>query len=190
VPFQSRLFERDFAPVKKMRRLAVKMISLAVSLLACVAATAWPQEQPPQLLIRAAHCLAVKNNFPRSKAPSLTFGFLVDEKSYPGEKVMYVVTYAAPARSNGLVFAIHLTQRDDYQVFDIQNNASFVLTVDPRKEDYDGVSFVTPPLGGGWTQERLASAIQQIEKQPRFTIPVKDFLAASPLTNCESYTDR
>jgi hypothetical protein len=175
--------------VKEIRRLTVKKISLAVLLLTCIAATAWSQEQPPQLLIRAAHCLAVKNNFLRSKATALTFGYLVDEDSYPGKKVMCVVTYAAPAKSNGLVFAVFLTEHDDYQVFNIQNNASFVVTVDPRKEDFHGVSFVNPPLGGVWTQERLASAIERIEKQPRFTIPVRDFLASDASTSCESYTD-
>jgi hypothetical protein len=172
--------------VKEIRRLTVKKISLAVLLLACIAAaTAWSQEPPPQLLIRAAHCLAVKEELPRSKARALTFGYLVDEESYPGEKVMYVVTYAAPAKSKGLVFAIVLTQLGDKNVFDIQNNASFVLS----KDDIHGISFVSPPLGGDWTQERLASAIERIEKQPRFTIPIRDFLASDASTSCESYTD-
>lgn len=163
----------------------MKKLALALLLLASYAAAARPQERSPQLLIRAAHCLAVKNYFPRSNVTELTFGYLVDRKSYPGKKVMYVVTYAAPARSNGLVFAIVLTQRDDRQVFDIQNNASFVLS----KRDIHGVSFVTPPLGGDWTQERLVSAVERIEKQDRFTIPVRDIIAAEPSILCESYTD-
>ena len=163
----------------------MKKISLVVLLLSCIAATAWSQEPTPQLLIRAAHCLSVKNFLPRSKATALTFGYLVDEESYPGEKVIYVVTYAAPTKSKGLVFAVFLTEHGDYQVFNIQNNASFVLS----KNDIHGVSFVNPPLGGVWTQERLASAIERIEKQPRFTIPVRDFLASDTSTSCESYTD-
>jgi hypothetical protein len=169
----------------KIRRLAVKKIALAMLLLASCTATACPQERSPQLLSRAAHCLAVKNFFPRSKVTELTFGYLVDQKSYPGKKVMYVVSYSAPARSNGFVFAIVLTQRDDHQVFDIQNNASFALS----KHGIYGVSFVTPPLGGDWTQERLASAVEWIEKQPRFTISVENLLAADSSATCESYTD-
>jgi hypothetical protein len=161
------------------RRLAFFM------LLNSAALAVFAQEQPPKLLVQAAQCLAVKKNFPRSTATELTFGYLVDEKSYPGTKVMYVVSYAAPMRSNGLVFAIVLTEQDDHQVFDIQNNASFVLS----KRDIHGVSFVTPPLGGDWTQERLASAVERIEKQPRFTIPVGDFVVADASTSCESYTD-
>jgi hypothetical protein len=154
--------------------LRLKIINLALLLLICLCASGHSQEQPPQLLIRAAHCLAIKEELPRSKARALTFGYLVDEQSYPGTKEMYVVMYAAPARSNGLVFAIVLTQQDDHEVFNIQNNASFVLS---KKGDFGGVDFVTPPLGGTWTQEHLASAI-------------KDLLAADPLTDCASYTDR
>ena len=163
----------------------MKKIALALLLLASYAATARLQERPPQLLIRASHCLAIKNYFPRSKVTELTFGYLVDKKSYPRTKVMYVVTYTAPAKSNGFVFAIVLTQRDDHQVFDIQNNASFVLS----KRDIHGVSFVNPPLGGDWTQEPLASAVERIEKQPRFTIPVENLLAVDSSATCESYTD-
>ena len=163
----------------------MKKICLVLLLLSCVAAAAWPQEQPPQLLIRAGHCLAVKEELPRSKARALTFGYLLDEQSYPGTKEMYVVIYAAPARSNGLVFAIVLTQRDDHEVFDIQNNASFVLS----KDEPIGVSFVTPPLGGTWTQEHLASAIKEIEEQPRFALSVKDLSAVDPSLVCEAYTD-
>lgn len=163
-----------------------KIINIGLLLLICLLASSHSQEQLPQLLIRAAHCLAVKEELPRSRARALTFGYLVDEQSYPGTKVMYVVIYAAPARSNGFVFAIVLTQQDDHEVFDIQNNASFVLS----RHGIDGVSFVNPPLGGTWTQEHLASAIKRIEEQPRFTIPVKDLLTADPLADCESYADR
>jgi hypothetical protein len=163
----------------------MKNITLAVSLMICLCATVHAQEQPPQLLPRAAHCLAVKNFLPSSRATRLSFGYLLDEKSYPGHKVIYLVNYAAPTRSNGLVFAVFLEEHDGRQDFNVQNNASFVLSKD---ESY-GVSFVDPPLGGTWTQEHLASAIKLIEKQPRFTISVKDLLAADPSIGCESYTD-
>jgi hypothetical protein len=165
--------------------LVRKKITLAISLLFCLSATAYSQEQAPQLLLHAAQCLEAKQFMPSSKATKLTFGYFLDEKSYPGTKEMYVVIYAAPARSNGLVFAIVLTQQDDHQVFDIQNNASFVLS----KDEPIGVSFVTPPLGGTWTQEHLASAIKEIEKQPRFALSAKDLSAADPSLVCEAYTD-
>jgi hypothetical protein len=163
----------------------VKQIGLAVLFLFCFADATYCQEQPPRLLIHAAHCLAVKDMFPSSKAIALTFGYFLDENSYPGEKVLYVVDYAAPKRSNGFVFTIVLAKHEDDQVFNIQNNASFVLS----KGDIHGVRFVDPPLGGEWTQERLASAIERIETQPRFRISAKGFLAVDTSIRCESYTD-
>jgi hypothetical protein len=115
----------------------------------------------------------------------MTFGYLLDGESYPGERVLYIVKYASPTRSNGLVFAVFLAERDGGQAFSIQNNASFVLS----RSDPTGVSFVNPPLGGTWTQEHLASAIKKIEKEPRFQIAVKNLYAADPSCGCESYTD-
>lgn len=169
-----------------MRTLPTKTVNIALSLLICLCASGHSQEQLPQLLIRAAHCLEVKDFLPTSHAGKLTFGYLLDEQSYPGDKEIYVVAFASPTRSNGLVFAVWLTEHDGRQVFNIQNNASFALS----KHESIGVDFVTPPLGSMWTQQHLASAIKGIEKQPRFTIPVKDLLAADPLTDCASYTDR
>ena len=163
----------------------MKKITLAISLLVWLGATAYSQEQTPQLLLHAAQCLQAKQFLPSSKATKLTFGYFLDEKSYPGTKEVYVVMYAAPARSNGLVFAIVSTQKDGHDVFDIQNNASFVLS----KDEPIGVLFGNPPLGGTWTQEHLASAIKEIEKQPRFALSVKDLSAADPSLVCEAYTD-
>jgi len=136
-------------------------------------------------LLNAAQCLEAKQFLPSSKATKLTFGYVLDEKSYSPDRVIYLVKYAAPARSNGLVFAIFLTEHDGHQAFNIQNNASFVLS----KDEPIGVSFVTPPLGGTWTQEHLALAIKEIEKQHRFALPAKDLSAANASVVCESYTD-
>jgi hypothetical protein len=164
----------------------MKKTGLAISLLVFLTATVGAQERAPAILIRAAHCLPVKNFLPSTKKTALTFGYLLDEKSYPGEKVLYIVNYSAPARLNGLVFAIFATEHEGHQIFNIQNNASFVLS----KDEPIGVSFVSPPLGGTWTQEHLTAAIKQIEKQPSFSISVKDLLVVDPLADCESYADR
>ncbi len=163
----------------------MRKIALGITLLICLAATAGPQEQPPQLLLRAAQCLEAKKFLPSSNATKLTFGYFLDEESYPNDKVVYVVNYATPARSNGLVFAVFLSENNGHQKFNVQNNASFVLS----KSELSGVSFENPPLGGIWTQEHLASAIKQIEKQPRFTIPVKNLSSINTSISCESYTD-
>jgi hypothetical protein len=163
----------------------LKKTGLAGLLIAFLAVTGWAQEPPPQLLLRVTQCLAAKNMLPRSKVTEMTFGYLVDEISYPREKVLFVVKYAAPTSSNGFVFAVFLTEHHDNQVFNIQNNARFVLSNSYK----DGVSFEDPPLGGIWTQQRLASAIHRIEKQPRFTFLVKNIRTVDPPIHCESYAD-
>lgn len=160
----------------------MKNISLALLLFCCLTATVYAGEQAPQLLIHAAQCLTAKQHLPPTKATSLNLGYLIDEKSYPGEKVLYLVDYSGPSRSRGYVFAIFLTQQGSSEIFDIQNNARFVT----KKE---GIDFVEPPLGGTWTQEHLTAAIEQIEQQPSLTVQVKDLLSSSSTVRCVSYTD-
>lgn len=78
-----------------------------------------------------------------------------------------------------------VTEHDGHQVFNVQNNARFILS----KSEPSGVSFVTPPLDGTWMHEHLASAARQIEKQPRFDILVKDLSRLDASVGCEAYTD-
>ena len=166
----------------------MKRIAPVISILVCcLASTVHAQRKVPRLLNGAVHCLAIQNFLPSSPASKRTFGYFLDEKSYPGDKVIYVVNYAAPTRSNGWVFVVFLTQRDGHQHFNIQNNASFVLS--KRHFDYDGVKFLSPPLGGDWTQLHIAMAIRRIETELRFTLGKKGYLAAMASVTCESYTD-
>jgi hypothetical protein len=160
-------------------------VGIVASLLILLSAAVHGQEQQPQLLIHAVRCLAIKHQLPPTKKmEKLSFGYLVDDKSYPGEHVLYVVNFAGPTRSNGLAFTIFLEQQDHRQVFNIQNNASFVFG-DTTGE----ISFVNPPLGGTWTHEHLASAIKQIEKEPRYTVSVKEIPTEDHSISCVSYTD-
>ena len=121
-------------------------LSLALLLWISSSAMARAQKMPPRLLTRAAHCLAIKNFLPSMHGRNRSLGFFLDEKSYAPEKVIYVVNYAGPEKSNGWVFAIFLTEHDGQQRFNMQNNATFVLS----KREVGGVSFVGPgqPLGG------------------------------------------
>lgn len=163
----------------------MKKFALIALLLVSVGTTAQAQQNVPRLLFRVAHCLAVKHFLPQSSAGKLTMGYLLDKKSYPGNKVIYLVAFASPVQSNGTAFTVFLSTKEGHESFIIQNNAGFVLS----KQKPVGVSFVTPPLGGDWTQRHLAAAIREVEKQRRFTISTKDLSARSPC-NCESYTDR
>lgn len=165
-----------------MRTSAMKCVLLGT--LICLSCTAHAQDQGQALLHRAVHCLAAKNFLPPSKAEG-TFGYLLDEKSYPGKKMLYVVDYPNPSQADGFVFTLFLTDHDGRQNFNIQNNARFSLSKDVDA----GVSFVAPPLGGTWTREHLVSAIKQIGKQQRFTISANDLLSVDFSVSCAAYTD-
>jgi len=167
-----------------MRTIAINLAFLAmVGGLSCAGHA---QSAGAVLLHQAAQCLAAKGFLPHAKATKLTFSYLLDEKSYPGKKMLYVVNYPDPSRPDGLVFTIFLTERDGRQNFNIQNNARFTLSKGGNGE----VSFPTPRLGGTWTREHLVSAIKRIEKQPRSTILAKDLRSVDSSVGCEAYSDQ
>lgn len=167
-----------------MRAIAITFASLAM--MVCLSCAAHAQHAEAALLRRAAQCVAAKGFLPHTKATKLTFGYLLDEKAYPGKKMLYVINYPNPSGPDGLVFTIFLTERDGRQNFNIQNNARFALYKDGKQQ----VSFATPPLGGTWTREHLVSAIKRIEKRPRFTILAKGLFSVDPSVSCEAYTDK
>jgi hypothetical protein len=164
------------------RKVLVVKLLLAVTMLMMLSVGANAQEHPPDLLVHAAQCLAAKDFLAPSKSTALNFGYLIDEKSHPGDQVIYIVEYKGSSRSKGWVFVVFLKQQDRRQVFNIQNNGTFVRSK-------SGVNFTGEPLGGVWTHQHLVSAIKRIEQQSRFTIPTKDLATLSTLINCESYTD-
>jgi len=174
---------------------AMKWALAIVPLWILLRTSASAQEQPPKVLVEAAHCLAVKKYIPEgstdienSKTAKVNLGYLVDTKSYPGEKVIYVVSYTKPDHSEGYVYILFFGQGNGKQNLNIQNNAKFARVT--KGGDYDGVLFVEPPLGGEWTQKHITSAIKQIEQRPSFSLPTKEVLGPSPRTGCLSYTDK
>ncbi len=166
-----------------MRGSALKFVLLGMLL--CLSCAGRAQDEGADLLHQAAHCLAAKQFLPPSRKGDRTFGYVLDEKSYPGERMLYVVEDPKPSRREGLVFTIFVTDHDGHRSLNIQNNARFTAS----KRSDEGVSFQNPPLGGSWTQEHLVSAIKQIEKQPRLAIPAKSMLTIGPPVDCEAYTD-
>lgn len=136
-------------------------------------------------LRRASYCIAAKKFLPLPKTSENLFGYLLDEKSYPGEKILYVVVHQKKSRLEGSVFTVFLSDRDGTYHYDIQNNARFKLSENNNQR----VFFVSPPLGGEWTQQHLVSAIKQIEKLPMITINTKDIVTNSATIDCEAYTD-
>lgn len=123
---------------------------------------------------------------------TLTFGYLLDSKSYPNDRVLYIVVYTNQQRSRGMVFSIFLDQEAAQEIFNIQNNAEFVRSTKEgdafRKE---GVDFVDggDPLGGMWTQEHIAMAVKRIGLRPTAEVPLKGLLNPSVWVRCNSYVD-
>jgi hypothetical protein len=154
-----------------------------LSLLFTVALNVAPaQEQAPTLLRGAAHCLVAKSFLQPS---ALDLGYFVDTRSWPGERVLYVVSYTDSSQFKGYVYTIFLSQRHGRHAYNIQNNAKFVRRITGTQ----GVDFVEPPLGGIWTQEHLAAAILRIGNLPRFALTGRDWKMDPSFDGCHSYTD-
>ncbi len=154
-------------------------------LLLCLPTVLYAQELPPEVLRNAAHCLVVEKHdwlgLSKSKEGVVTFGYIVDTKSYPGEKHVFVVAYAE--KSKGKVFDLKLQGGDSEQRFTVENNASFVSST-------KGVKFIDPPLGGVWTTELLQSAVKRISLRSKFTISVGELRNSSVPIECRSYAEK
>ena len=155
-----------------------------VLLLACFGGSIVAQERPPKLLNDAASCLVTGNadwlGLNELKAGSVTLGFIIDTKSWPGEKHVFVAAYTQ--NRGGNLFDFKVERSGEGQSLTIQNNLAFVRS-------RSGVSFVEPPLGGVWTEQLLDRVVKQIALRPRFILLTKD-LKVGPKTDCRSYADR
>jgi hypothetical protein len=167
----------------------MRKITVLLLVTICSTVLGYPQQPAPKLLNQAIYCLKTKGFLEMTKRPS-TVGYFLTTKWYPGDRALYVVAYSNAHRSAGLVFTVFVSGADDHPVLDIQNNGRFVRSSRAdaafKKE---GVDFVEDPLGGIWTQEHLAMAIQQIGRQEALQIRSSDILAGSDSPRCESYAD-
>ena len=120
---------------------------------------------------------------PKVKSATVSLAYFVDRKSYPGQEVLYVVSYPTHDHSIGYVFTVFLKKNGSRQIFDVQNNAKFAISG-------KGIDLVEPPLGGTGTQEDIQAAIRQIRKSPTYAFRASELLAPSPLIGCESYADK
>lgn len=66
--------------------LTVNRILAAIVLVLAVCVNAHAQQQTPSVLLHSAQCLAANKFLPASKAAMLSFGYVVDQKSYPARK--------------------------------------------------------------------------------------------------------
>ena len=143
------------------------------------------ENQGRELLNPAVGCLVEKQFLPLSKVADGTFGYLLDEKSNPGKRILYVVHRPSDSRTDGLVFSLFVSDHEGRRIFSIQNNADFSL-----RDDWPGeISFKASPLGGTWTLDHLVTAIKEIETQSKFTLPIQNLHWPDPTVRCEAYTD-
>jgi hypothetical protein len=161
----------------------MKRILPVVLLILSLGVISYAQGSNPELLIHAAQCLSAKDFLELPHSRPLNFGYLLDTKSYPGKEVIYAIEYTSHNRSRGLVFVLFLEEKDHQRVFNIQNNATFVMA-------RGNVKFTGEALGGVWTHQHLEDAIKQIGIQPSFAIPVADIRTPSAQIRCESYADK
>lgn len=155
---------------------------VALFLLICMSGAAYAQQQTPKILEQAAHCLASKKLIAISPASPLNFGYVIDAKSVPGKKVLYVVATPASNHSAGRAFAIFFRERRRRPLFDIQNGVTFLISGNQ-------VNFVVPPAGGSAAEPPFVQAIQQIQGQPMISIADTILLAPANHLQCDAYTD-
>ncbi len=162
----------------------------SLSLLCCI--SVYAQDRPPDLLFGAAHCLASHNhvwgNSVVHRTLTLNLGYVLDTRSWPGQRVMYVVAYTNNERTTGLVFTARVDKRGGHQSIRVANNARFVIR-SVGEDVVSGVDFVEPPLGGNWTVEHLASAIKQIKKGSLYRLPLSEALLPRTDIECSTYGD-
>ena len=146
-----------------------------------------PKSDPDPVLLHASQCLVAKKFLvPPPHAETLSLGSVIDEYSFPGKKVIYIVNFASPAHPNGSAFEIFIEEEDNGLSFNIQNNARYELS----KKELSGVTFIDPPQGDSSEEHPFASAIKKIANAPRVAIAVKDLQPLDPSATCVAYNDK
>jgi hypothetical protein len=113
---------------------------------------------------------------------TVRLGYLLDRKSSPGEKYLYVVAYTGSTRNEGFVFGVAVERQGSSRTLTINNNGRFA-TSGLRVDFVRGGD----PLGGIWTQGHMISAIETIKRRPEFAFRVKNLRASIPSLTCDSY---
>jgi hypothetical protein len=156
--------------------------SLPIILSLLLAATS-AERTPPPVLLGVLRCLASKGFVEFAGKNRIRVAYVEDDRSYPGEKVVYLVRYTTPDRLEGELFAVFREDGNGGRGWSIENNATF------RWSGNGTVSFTNPPLGGVWTQEHLVSAVKQMASKSTFNVGADDLRAVPAKETCRAYTD-
>lgn len=142
-------------------------------------------DEPPRLLVDAAQCLATSKedwlDLGRRKPTDLEMGLATDNKSYPGEQLLYVVDFASPMHTSGTVATFLVDGKEPNLTLRLQYNVHFVQS----DEGASIVHLVNPPFGGIGTQQHVVDAIHKVGFQT-WTIPVQSLVTKPDVAACQS----
>lgn len=142
-------------------------------------------DQPPKLLVDAAQCLATSKEdwleLGHRKPTDLEMGLVTDDKSYPGQQLLYVVDFASPLHTSGSVATFVVNGKEPHLILRLQYNVQFVQS----DEGASNVRLVDPPFGGIGTQQHVVNAIHKVGFQT-FTIPVQSLVTKPNAAECQS----
>jgi len=159
--------------------------AFAVILTFSFCAGALRAEQPPALLVDAAQCLATSKEdwleLGHRKPTGLEMGLVADDKSYPGQQLLYVVDFASPLHTSGTVSTFLVDGKEPHLILRLQYNVHFVQS----DEGASSVQLVNPPFGGIGTQQHLVSAIHKVGFHT-WTIPVQSLVTTPNAAECQS----
>jgi hypothetical protein len=162
----------------------MRRILSAVIILLVFGAPHLATAQTQQQVEKASYCLGTKQFLEPSGKTTRTLGAFLDEKSYPGQMVLYLADYSNKSRAKGVVYTLFLTHKDGQDIYNIQNNAGFRVT----RRSGDDIAFTSAPLGGVWTQAHLMAGIREAGRKTAFEVPVT-FGTKPEHVECQSYTD-
>ena len=153
--------------------------------LTMLASMAFAQQRPSQELTAAVACTYHKGPFgvwaeKPANAKVITAGYVLDVKDYPGERHLLLAVFKD--HHSGQIFDFHVSRGGGKRVFSIENNANFAASG-------KRVQFPDPPLGGVWTQDRLASHVREIDQGTRISIPFEKVKDLPADVVCTSYAD-
>lgn len=142
-------------------------------------------DEPPKLLVDAAQCLATSKEdwlqLGHRKPTDLEMGLVTDDRSLPGERLLYVVDFASPLHTSGSVATFLADGKDPHLTLRLQYNVQFVQS----DEGASNVHLVNPPFGGIGTQEHVVNAIHKVGFQT-WTIPVQSLVTRPNDAECHS----
>ena len=153
-------------------------------LLSVLLATSPAPHSPPDAATSAAlRCLEEKRFLVSSGVAPMLVAAWLDERSYPGERVLYLAHYRSESRRSGWIFVLFREGTG----WTVANNAAFEVSGDKSgRVEFTGTG---QPLGGTWTQTHVELAIKRLAEQPLHSVGRDQLQREDAAQGCSAYTD-